>query len=533
MQLDREKGKPFFSHFHDGDVFSLGKKDIYFGFFVILLSSALIAFLGVNRNFFTYGVETDYLARFIINAQKLLNGEPIKLIYHPPFYQITLALIQPIINNWFVTGLIISLISAVLVLITNYVFYYQLFGPHAARGSLIVLVSSGSFISYSAQASSEMFFLALYCCCFFFSLQAIISNSNKYWVITGLIMGFALLTRSNSLTLIILIASPWFQSSRLPSRFKNFLWLIIGCSIPLLAWAVFTSLTGSQGKPSEAHLNLALRYFAPDALRAKGAGDAMPVLREKFQNTYHVIAYNPIHIVKTYIKDLAILNWRTLSHNKLIVFPLNLFVLPGIILLFFHTRKFFVFLFIVATLLQIAIVNFSPYNIRKYLFLIPVFGAGVGLCFKKIFEEKTYQWRKYIILVLLLFLTGVGIVKSAPEIHEILHSQDKEFEEAIPELKKWLSHMSVVVVRKPHIPYYVNCQWIMIPPVESTDQLKEALQAEFRGYPIYFYYGSVEQWSRPGLIDLKFPVKSPEWLEPIAKSRTPGSWVLYRFLSSS
>jgi hypothetical protein len=524
-----EKKMNFFSL--QVEVFSpTNRKEILLAIFWVLVSAGIIALLSINRNFFTYGVETDYLGGFIKEAQRFMNGEPLHLTFHPPFYSITLALIQSFVQDWFVTGLLISWLSSMIVLCISFVFFYQLFGSYPAWGALASIITSGVFIEHSAQASSDLFFLALYTLCFFFSLQAMRAHSNKYWMITGLIMGFALLTRANSLTLLILIVLPWFQLTSFDFRFKNFVSLIIGLSMPLFLWAIIAIITGSPFSPVEGHLNLALRYYRPDSLGFRGSGDVMSYLRENFQNSFQVLTYNPIHIAKTYIKDLANVSWQIFSHNKLVVFPLNLFALPGIILLCFNSRRFFIFLFIIATLLQISLVNFSTYKIRVFLFLIPVFGAGIGLCIKKIFEEISSQKVKYIILVLICFLIGVGIVGSVPTIHNRLHSQDKEFKEAIPELKKWLTPDSVLAARKPHLPYYVNCQEIGFPLVYTFYDLRENLLTQFQGYPIFLYYGRAEQYSRPELNNLKFPDKSPAWLQPIAKSHTLGGWVLYRFI---
>lgn len=516
------------------EVFSpTNRKELLLALFGVLVSAGIIALLSVNRSFFTYGVETDYLGGFIKDAHRFSNGEPLRLIFHPPFYSITLSLIQSIVHDWFATGLFLSWFSSMIVLCTSFIFFYQLFGSYAAWGSLLGMLTSTIFISYSAQATSDLFYLATYISCFFLSLQAIRSHSNKYWAITGLVLGFSLLTRSNSLTLLILITLPWFQSLSLHSRSKNFLWLVSGLLIPLLAWIVIATLTNSAFVPTKSHLNLALRYFRPDTLKFKWSGDVMLYLDDKFKNTLQVLTYDPVNILKIYVKDLVRMPLRIFSSNGLLSFPLNFIALPGFLLLFFHSRKFYIFLFLVATLSQICLVNLSPFKFRTLLFLVPILGAGVGLFIDKILMGLTFQKARFVIWLFLIPFLVYSINNSYRSVYESLHSQDKEFEEVIPELKKRLTHDSFLVVRKPHIPYYVNCQSIKIPLVQSTDELKEALNAEFSGYPIYFYYGWAEQRSRPELIDLKFPDKSPKWLEPIAKSQIPGNWILYRFIPTS
>ena len=403
----------------------------------------------------------------------------------------------------------------------------------AAWGSLIGLGVSSSFVSHSALATSDMFFLALYYSCFFFVLQAIRTKSNKLWGVAGGVLGLALLTRSSSLPLLVLFVFPWIQFLPLHTRFKNFRWFLIGLLLPLLVWGSIATLTSSPLAPTHSHYNVAVTYFSEGGNRF--AGEAEWQFLGKFDNILEVFAYDPVKIGIIYAKDFYYMLKQNFARNAVVAFPLNLFAFPGLLLLFFRSRRpsdflrSFQFLFLVAVLMQIALMNLVAWQPRHFLFLVPIFGAGAGLCFKNILEAIRFRSLQCAMLLVLLPFIIVGIRDSVGTTHKKLHSEDQELGEAVPEIKNWLTPNSFVVVRRPHIPFYTQSQQVFFPMVDTLGDLRATLQAEWKGEPIYLYYGRDEQSRRPQFKELKSPENSPAWLEPVTKSKTPGLWVLYRF----
>jgi hypothetical protein len=501
----------------------LEKKDKLIGLCGVLLGAGIIAFLSINRHYFTYGTETDYLGGFIKEAQRILDGKPLLLKFHPPLYSAVLAFVQSLFHDWFLTGLLLSWISGAIVLGMSFIFFFQLGGRYAAWGSLAGLVSSHAFLSYSAQATSDLFYLALYCSSFFFALQALLRKNNLFWVITGFVAGSALLTRSNSLTLLALFAFPWIRSVSFKIRFKNFLWLLIAFIVPLLIWVIIAKSTGSQVTPSGNHINLALTYFSQDTDRI--SGDARKLVEGRFHNIFDVLTYDPLHIAITYVKDFYGMLKNNLAQNLLLAFPLNLFALPGLFFLVFRTNRPFIVLFMIATLLQIFLNNFKAYEMRYYLFLIPVLGAGVGLCIKKISESIPH----FIIVIILLPFIIFGLTESFLKTYSSLHSEDRELSEAVPVVKKWLNSDTVVIARKSHIAFYTKSQLFGFPQVDTLKDLHMAIEKKWKGNPVYLYFGSAEFRRRSQFDVLGNPEDKPEWLEVVAKSNKPGNWILYRY----
>jgi hypothetical protein len=509
----------------------LSKRELKYGCLVVLLSSLIFAVLALNRSFFTFGSETDYLARNIVEAQRLLDGKPLHLLFHPPFYSFVLALCQALFRDWFTTGLIVSWTSSIVVLVTSFVFFYHLGGRYAAWGSLAGLLSSRLFITYSCLATQDLFFLAVYCSCFFLSILAMEARSKKLWVLTGVAVGLALLTRSNSLTLLLLLAFPWVQALPFRTRVEHFACILVACLIVLGSWGITAKLIGSPFAPQLGHVNLAMRYFPT-------GGDPFTVesrraLVEKFTSYKDVFMYDPQHMAATYIKDFFKMLRVHLLSTKLLTFPLHLFALPGVFLLFFATRNPFATLFLIATLAQIALLNFKEYQPRFYLFLVPILSAGVGLCALEIRRAIPKGWKQGAALILLLPLLIVGLNKSLKGAYKQLHSQDDELIEAVAEVGKLVDPNGLIVSIKPHLPFYVGTRRAKLPDFNHSDDLRAWLESQKAMGLIYVYFGSSERHLRPQLSALISPETAPGWLEPLAKSLDSDGWILYRFIPCS
>jgi hypothetical protein len=306
------------------------EKEVIFGCCAAFLGATVIAIFSIKRNFFGVGAETDYLAKSIIEASRVLEGKPLQLPYHPPFYSIIVAAVQFFVRDWLNTGLFISWASSLVVLITSFVFFYYLCGRYAAWGSLAGLMSSSLFLTYSASATSDVFFLALYSLCFFLSILAVKKASNKLWVLTGAAVGFALLTRSNSLTLLLVLAFPLALGRTGRACLQDFARVFLACLLILGIWGVTAKLTGSRLIPQRSQVGLAQTFY-------QGEGDPFSresrrELLEKFPNVRAVLTYDPSHMATTYVRKFFSMLKRLFRPHDLLAFPLNLLALPGVFL---------------------------------------------------------------------------------------------------------------------------------------------------------------------------------------------------------
>lgn len=500
------------------------KTEKFIALFLIVCSGLYIGFLAFNRSFFTFSTETDYLSNFVPEAQRLLEGKPLLLKYHPPFYSIILALFQIFTKDWLTTGLIVSLLSGILALATNFIFFYQLCGQYSGWGAIFGLISSSVFLTYSAFATSDIFFLAFYSSSLLFALLATRSNSSKLWIICGLIIGCALLTRSNALTLLLIILAPWLCNLSFKRRLTNFICLITAISVPLMIWIFFALATGSQLTPSGTHLNFAMTYFSSGN---RISGESMSQVKGRFENLIQVLTYDPAHILKIYIKDLYNLPRKVFL---LLEFPLELFVLPGLLFLLIVriNKEFILYLFI--TLFQVLLLNFKAYEERYFLFLVPLFGAAVGESYKIILESTKRRLIKIFLTILFISFTAIASIASLTKPWNRLHAQDVELKEVMLQKNRLsFSINSAIVARKPHVPFLYGIQRISFPNVDNLNNLRAFLESQTERHSLFVYYGSQEKKRRPKLAILINPDKRPEWLEVVAKSAKPNRWVLYKY----
>jgi len=508
----------------------IGNKERIAGYVAAFLGSLLIAYLSSGRTYFTFSTETDYIARNLAEAQRFLRGEPLLLQFHPPLYSIVLALMDGIFRDWFTTGLFVSWLSSTIVLVTSFGFFYRLGDRYAAWGSLVGLMSSQLFLTYSSYATQDMFFLAIYSSCFLLALLAAQKQSRVLWGATGLMVGCALLTRANALSLLVLLTFPWFQTRKGHERAKDFGAIVAASVVPLAMWGGVAAMTGAPLSPRFGHLNLAMRYFP-------GEGDPFTVearkeLMARFGSYRDVLLHDPAHMAATYLKDCVHYIKTNFLSQELLIFPISLFSLPGLFLLFLHPKNRFPGLFLLATVLQVALLGFKEYESRFYLFLVPVLAAAAGTCFHHVWREIPNGWKRWAFVVVFLPLVVSGVKETRDSLagtYEDLHAQDVELGEAIAVLRAKVESNCILVSRKEHLPFYLQVRHAKFPDVKDLKEFRVWLDELPQKAPIYIYYGSDERRSRRRLNILEFAEKVPEWLKPVAGGGSKRAWILYRY----
>lgn len=490
----------------------------------LALAGIMIGILGFNRTFFTFGTETDYLWGFMPEAQRLLEGRPLRLEFHPPLYPIVLALVQTLTGNWLTTGLLISLLSSLSVLGSSFLFFYWLCGRYAGWCAMLGLMGSSVFITFSALATSELFFLALNCATLLIVLFAVRSGNPLLWLCSGVIAGCVILARINGLTILMLLLVPWLLPRSWKERLRNAMYMVAGLSFLVALWGGFATYTGSPLYPIGDLKALSVRNLNSNEASMLESGQGhLPGVME-------VLARDPGQVVRTYLKDLyhGLLETE-LGTGSILSFPLYLFVLPGLFFLVQNAHKELVFYLLGVIVVQALLVNLAVHQPRHYLFLAPLFGAAVGECFNRIIAagrgRATMAFKTFVLLL-------CGIMASMASVRSSwtrLHSQDKELESVITAARGRLADCSGLVAERPHVPYYVGCPSVRLPAIKTLDKLKDFLNAQPHGESLYLYYGSSEQWRRPALAILESPAQRPEWLEVIASDSSGKGWMLFKF----
>jgi hypothetical protein len=500
------------------------------GLLVIFAGSLLTAYLAANRTHFTFGTETDYLAGFIKEAQRIATGEPLRMSFHPPVYPFAVATVQKLTLDWFTTGLLISWSASVVVLITVYLIFTTVGNPVLACGSVIALLTSPVYLSYSALATSDLFFLALYAVTFLSVLLAIRSRFTWLWGMAGIFLGLTVLTRTNGLTIILLLGIPWLQPLALRVRTKHFFWLVVPFILLLMIWVVVALRTGSPYWPTDTYANLALTYFSDGPNRISGEG--RKIVEQQFGSLWHVLAHDPAHLAQTYVWDAIQLARRVFTSNQLLIWPMNILSLAGMILLIGvnRNRNQVVYYLVLVTAAQLIVINLKAFDARFYLFFLPILGACAAYCLN-IFATHLRRFRliqcfAFALVSLLVLVEFRGSVRKA---RASIHASDAELGGVIATVKDLIERKSIIVARKPHVPFYMGGQHVGFPDVDSFQALKAEIMSQIKE-PAYLYYGKLERSRRPQFDQLQTPDASPPWLKAVAQGSIPQNWVLYRII---
>jgi 4-amino-4-deoxy-L-arabinose transferase-like glycosyltransferase len=357
-----------------------------------------------------------------------------------------------------------------------------------------------------------------------------LKKNNKFWGLAGVLLGLTILTRANGFVLIFVIGLPWFQKNPLNKRTKSFLVLIGSIIIVLLLWVLLASYLESPLWPTKSYTSIAQTYYSPTEDRRSEEGRIFA--EQQVANMIQIFTNNPVHVIKIYIEGMRNFYSLLLRTNNLVVFPLGILAILGA-LLYFGSKRNRLFLFLVLiTIVHTIFINFRPYEGRYFLYLIPVIGACAGFAIETIVAN--IQKRVMIILAslfLIIFMIS-GFIKSLQYSIDVHHANDIELGDIIPNIQTLVDNDCTIIARKPHLPYYGNCNYLYFPNVEDFESLKKEISHREINHSTYLYYGSAENHFRPQFNQLMNPETSPAWLIPVSQSELPSSWVLYEVKKS-
>jgi Dolichyl-phosphate-mannose-protein mannosyltransferase len=498
------------------------REGIFFG--VLLLAYAgLVLALGLSRSHLGYDVESDFVNPIVPEAQRFLDGEPLLSRFHPPLYPMALAGLRQLLDDWLMAGVVLSALSGLVVLIASYFLFCDLGGRATAWGSVLTLLGS-MFIEYSATASTDVAFLAVFTASCLLAVRALRSGSAWLWRGCGLLAGLAIAMRSNGVTLGLLVLAPFVSQAPLRSRLEGAVHVVTGLAIPILGLAIYGAASGSNIWPSRNHLNLAMTYFAGGN---RTNLEAVHEIAGRFDGVADVLLHDPASLARTYLYDL----YKVLSEGltQIVEPPLYFLFLPG--LLFLIGRRISAGLTVLLLILvaQLLLVNFKAFQPRFYLFLVPTMGAAVGEMARRLVHA---DWppearRAIVALCAVMLVTAAGL--AAIKAHRSLHGQVDELAEVLPLVATKVPHGATVVARKPHLAFYMEAEWTYLPDLATVEELHEPLRRQATAQPTYLFYGRVERQYRPQYLELQSADTAPDWLDPVAESAERGSWVLYRY----
>ncbi len=492
---------------------------------LLLAAIALPLGLAAERSWLSFGVETDYLGLFVPEAKRLLAGQPLLIAFHLPLYPAALALAWSLLGDWVQAGIAVSLLAALATALTTWWLVDRLFGRAGALGALAGLATSAPYLAQAAAASSDLFFLALHLGACALALAGVRGGRDAAWIGLGLLIGLALLTRTNALPLLLLLVAPCLRQDAGVRRARGVALAFAALALPISLWLKFAAATGSPPWPTSNHVNLAMTYFATAAHPV--SNEAYVSVAGRFGSVWEVLAHDPTRMLAIYLADLL-----TLARDEvpgLIAFPLGLLALPGLLFLPARRRSACAGLLGLVTVGEVLLVNLKTFEARYWLFLLPWLGAGLGAMLAEVAR--------------ILPATGVrrlgqGIALGAPGLLALalavgaaraeLNLGADELAEAVPAARALAGPADVLVARKPQLAYYTGARFVLLPDLEGTDALRAWLCSLPSRGRVWVYDGQIERRFRPALQPVLAARTLPPWLERVAAGAAGGdaSWTL-------
>jgi hypothetical protein len=492
---------------------------------VAAVTVIFLAVLAGGRTLAGYGTENDFIGSMVPEAARLLAGEPLLSSFHPPFYPVVLSGAYRLTGEWLAAGKAVTLASSAVTLVCSHLLFRLLAGPWAGFGAVLGLISAPVFLTYSLQATSDVFALALYSATFLAAAVAATRRSVATWALVGALALLTLMARTNGLTLVALLAIPLIQPG-LGYRLGAVLAGIAGYAAAIVPFAAFAALTGSNLMPEGTYHNLALTYFTEERVSWEGMVEA----RARFDSLGDVLLHDPAAIARGYVRDLIDV---ALARAPQLAGPvLALLFLPGLILALAPGRRRALLLaaFLLATLGQLLLVNFKAYEPRYHMYLAPWIGAGAAILIASMAGHRDWPLAfRRAVLGVLAPLAAYGPLSATQAARAFAApGGNPELAVVLPEVRGILGPGDLVFARKSHIAFYTGAQRLWMDEVDTGEELEALLAgASEPGVDVHVFVGEVERRVRPGVVAAAR--SGQPWLVPVAEGTGPREWTLYRY----
>jgi len=477
---------------------------------------ALLAWLILDRRYMTYGVETDFIWRYIPQALSIQSFKPFAVPTHPPLYSFLLALTQPLFGDWWSAGLALSFVGAMLAVTTSLLLLLRMRGPWAAAGAWLGMAGSAPFLIHCASAGTDAVFLGLFGLLFLLYWRAAATDSPLLWTAGGLTLGAVILTRGNGLLAGVLLVLPCLTPSR--RKVRNFLLSLGAAALPVLLLGLYGRAEGFS--------------LVPQVLKSPMG---QPSGIRQWADLLELWATRPLDAAETFLRNYAWTVRNTLP--SLLVPPLGLLALPGFFLLSRRAGAF-ILLYAAAHLLQFLAAGAYPESLaRLHLCLVPLMGACAGMALDWLASPAAAgprrPLRRALSMAALLILVSWTLAKGWDSIRisrAVLHAQDMELSDLLGVMKTPLPEGCRLMARKPHAAYYLHCAPLLLPETDSLVTFERLARPKGPGPRLFVYFGPEERLSRPGLEPLAWPQTRVPWLRYAGSSGYPGAWAIHELL---
>lgn len=505
----------------------------------LALLCALAAYLGwvlwagLSQTALGYTTGVDFISGFVPEAKRFLAGEPLLSSYHPPLYPMLLGGVFLLTGDWVLAARLLSFAGGAGVLVAGFALCRGLYGRPGGLGALLGLAAAPGFLAYAVTPSSDVLFAAVFlgaCGC---AVAAVRRRREDLCAAAGLLIGCAVLLRTNGMTLFLLVALPLLGEGPWRARLRQAAVMGFFSLLPIAAMLAFTKATGSSIKPVGTVDNLAMTLYVdgPD----RGSGDAIRQVQGRFRSVPEVLLHDPVRVVTVYARDLSDLLMNHLP--RLLSPPLTFLFAPGLIWLVLRRSDRLALGALAVLLAQVALLNLKEFDVRYYGFLLPILGAGAAATLALLLPGRNDAAARARpagpVMALAAVLSLVAFLVAGRAAIADLAALSREPAELIArEVPGRVPPGAAVLARKPHLAFYAGASHTTI----SANDLG-ALRAELAGLgaggPVFLFVGEAEAQFRPGLAELRTPGLAPSWLTPVEWSGPPDQpakqWVLYRF----
>lgn len=485
----------------------------------------IVGFFGLKYHVIgDYEVETDFYWTYAPITENILKGNIVIDDFKGPGYPFIIALGKLILSDLFKSGILISTLSAGLILLITYLFYEKVFSGELALLITFALLCNTAFVRYSYTVSTDMVFTVLILSIIYLCLK----NENLGIVniiICSLLSGIAFLIRYNAVSIILAFIVIIFLIPKIPlySRILKLLVYLISTLFFLIPWFFYLHTNTGKFFYHKNHLNMAYEMYGKDVV----SWDQWWLNEShRFQSFYDVLIYNPMVLLQR-----LLFNFVEHLSNDLFWF---LGILWGILCIggFYISLRYGLFkaqlrFIIFCAIYFIFLVPFF-YSDRFSLPLLPFYIYFVILFILWLLNKfKAVLTSPYVILVLLL-VYGVSLHRTISYNAKHINSGPIEVLEVAEVYKTFINDSrksdNTVIARKPHIAYYLNMRFYPLPDVENVDELLEYCRINKINY---IFISPVETALRPKikyLLDYKNP---PPELLPVAVNQSENA-VLYK-----
>jgi len=484
----------------------------------------ILLFAATKHEMGGYGVETDFYWAYAPDAQRLLNGEMPKEPGVGPVYSLTLAAINLALDDWFVSGRTLSLISTVLCGLFTFGFLKSVFNARLAFYTLVLWFAV--VMNWALVASTDMFFAMLVASSVFL-LYRHGEFSNRNLLFSGLAMGVCYLTRHNAIVLplgvalILLFLNP--DAEALAPRLKKIGLFAAAFILINIPWSLIQMFASGSPLRSDSYLIIASHFYGRSGVVSS---EDMRQSAQQFNSLWSVISYDFIHFVKHYIKNLYRHFNDLMLHSA--QFPAFLFVVAGMLMAFpgMSKRQLSLFVFPSISFLLLCLVHYEPryylYILSFFLLFVPYFLFTFAVPANGLAILK--RWRFVAQGIVFAFTVVFALNFSVKEIRESIASEPRELIEIAAEFKRKGIDGRTIIARKPHFGFLTNLETVYFPEANSIEMLLAFARDEGADFLLY---GEMESERRPELQKLLEPDSAPPQLQVVTVWQQPKT-VLYR-----